>query len=437
MSKAHRGAPPPRHVVVICHQYPPWSLGGLAEYAERFLHRTRREHPDVRLTLHTMNCPGGLPSREQADGLTIRRPRMPRWLTSRIVSPRNHLAPAGRAAFALALLHFNLATLFALLRVRRRGLVVAVHDWQSAPAGIAAALLRLPVIYHVHNTEATMTPEPDMTDPFGLIKFNQRLLSRLATRVVVPTPEMKQLVGAHGWQTHRVSVIPHGCESLAPTDRTGPDGTTQAARAAARKELLAGSGLGPDARILVFAGRLSPVKGIHTLLRALPEIARRHPRVHLFVLGVGLAGTDQGAAVDRLVAELGLQRRTHLYHRYLPQEELHQHYLAADVGVFPSLYEPFGLVSVEAMSLGTPVVLGPGFSGLIAMDGTEQAALRTATDSPRELADAVCRLLDDPAGAELLAARGREHARQNFPWSAAVNATLSLYADVRAPGGSG
>jgi glycogen synthase len=429
---------PLRRVIVVCHQYPPWTVGGLAEYAQRFVQCVQQERDDVPLTLYTLNCPAGLSRRERHGSVTIRRPWLPRWLKQRIVAPKNHLAPSGRMLFALSLLAFNLATLPALVRARRSGTVVAVHDWQSAVAGIlAAAVLRLPVVYHVHNTEMTMAEQPDVTDSFRLVEINQRLLARVAARIVVPTPEMGRLAVAHGWRADRIGVIPHGCETSAvPADGNADDAELDDEREQARSGLRAELGLPPDTPLLVFAGRLSPVKGVPTLLNALPSIARRHPGVHLVMLGVGLAGTDQDAAVDRLVTELGIGDRTHVYHRYLPQEDVRRHYLAADACVFPSRYEPFGLVSVEAMALAAPVVLGSGFSALIS-DGDGEgggdeggggpAALRMRGETSDELAALVCQLLDDPAAAARLAARGRTHARQNFRWPGTITRTLGLY----------
>jgi glycogen synthase len=420
-----------RRVVAVCHQYPPWNLGGLAEYAERSLHRLHHDHADLRLTLFTMNCPDDFPRKAlDADGVEIRRPGMPRGLKRRLLEPGNRSSLRGQGWFGLALLHFNLMVFLALLRSRPRHAVVAVHDWQSAPAGIlAAGLLRLPTVHHVHNTELTMAAGSEIPDPFGLIGTLQRWMSRLGTLIIVPTPEMKALLIRHDWPADRIRVVPHGYEDRSPAPEAE---AVEMARNPARRKLAATFGLPPEARILVFAGRLSRIKGIHLLLRGLPLIAERHPDIRLFVLGAGLAGTDLDAAVDHLVTGLRLQDRVHVYHRYLPHDQVQQHYLAADVCVFPSAYEPFGLVSVEAMSTGVPVVLGPGFSETIAYDGQHRAALRVTGDSPAELARMVVSLLDDPAAAAEIGRRGRKHVRQSFRWSTAVSATVTVYRQAMA-----
>jgi glycogen(starch) synthase len=415
-----------RKVIVVCHQYPPWQAGGLAEYAERWLRHTRRHRPELELTLYTMNQPYGQPPVSRQAGSMVIRPRTSRWL-ARKVEAAGHFSPRGRLYFGLSLLLFNVAVVLGLCRRRRAGTVVAVHDWQSTPAGILAALLlRLPVVYHVHNTEATMVAHSDITDPAGLIRTCQRLMSRLASHIVVPTPEMRALLASDGWPPHRIRVVAHGYEDTRST-KEPVDARTEHRAALA-------SGDGP---VLVFAGRLSQVKGIHLLLRALPEIVARHPSVRLYVLGVGSPGTDEDAAVDRLVDQLGIAEHTHVYHRYLPRAEVRRHYLAADVCVFPSTYEPFGLVSVEAMALGVPVVLGPGFSETIAYDGKHSAALRMTGERPSELAELIDSLLADPARAGELAARGRKHVRQTFRWSTAITETIGVYQRAVGRAGAG
>jgi glycogen synthase len=419
----------PRRLIVVCHQFPPWRMGGMGEYAERFLRGLRIGHGDLAVRLYTFRHPGGLPRRSAPDGVTVVRPWLPRGLV-----PAGHGPSArGRARFALALLAFNLGAFLGIcgaIRAGRRGTVVAVHDWQSTPAGIlAAALLRVPVVYHVHNTEQTMTPDPDVADPYGIIRRCQSAMAALAARIVAPTPELAALLVRHGWPGHRIRVVPHGYEDPTPSST----GSAAAPAPAERARLLAGAGFPADSAVLVFAGRLSPVKGVHTLLRAMPEIARRHPRARLFLLGVGLPGTDQDAAVDRMVAELGIGDRTHAYHRHLPREEVRRHYLAADVCLFPSTYEPFGLVSVEAMAIGVPVVLGHGFSTTISGGDRGAAALRLTADDPAELAAAVDALLSDPEYAARLGERGRRHVERRFTWAAAVDATMAVYTEAVTP----
>lgn len=413
-----------RRVMVICPQYPPSTAGGLAEYAERSLRHLRKQRGDLHVTLHTMNYPGDHNRRSMWDGMEIIRPRMPRWLKSRLATRSPSLRDY--ACFALALLIFNAAALADIHRARRSAVLVCAHDWQSTPAGILARFLcRTPVVYHVHNTEVTMMPRTEAADPMiRLIRIFQRLMGRVATLTIVPTPEMKKLLVKEGWAADRIRVVPHGHDA----DEAALPHPME--RAAARARLLTAAGFSADTQLLVFAGRLSPVKGVHTLLSAMPAVIERHPRARLLVLGVGVAGTDQDAVVDRLVSDLDLDHHTHVYHRYLPQPQVRQHFLAADLCVFPSTYESFGLVAVEAMSLGVPVLVGRGFTKTIAVGPGGQTAFRVGRDNPAELSAVINSVLDDPARAAIVGARGFRHVQRSFSWHACAEATLAAYDDA-------
>jgi glycosyltransferase involved in cell wall biosynthesis len=409
--------------MVICPQYPPSTAGGLAEYAQRSLRHLRQQRGDLRVTLHTLDFPGEHERRSMCDGMEVIRPRMPRWLKAGLATRSPSLRDY--ACFALAVLIFNAGALADIWRARRSDLLVAAHDWQSTPAGILAWLLwRTPVIYHVHNTEVTMMPRAEITDPMiRLIRIFQRLMGKVATLTIVPTPEMKELLVREGWAADRLRVIPHGHDADA-AGTTLPDSVE---RAAARNRLLTALGFSADTQLLVFAGRLSPVKGIHRLLSAMPQVIERHPRARLLVLGVGLPGTDQDAVVDRLVADLDIDGHALVYHRYLPQPQVRQHFLAADICVFPSSYESFGLVAIEAMSLGVPVVVGRGFTRTIALGPDGQTAFRLTRDDPAELSTMINSVLDDPAHAAMVGARGLRHIRHSFSWQACAEATLAAY----------
>jgi glycosyltransferase involved in cell wall biosynthesis len=420
-------------LLAVSHKYPPYASGGLAPYVQRSLAAVRRARPELPVTLFTLRYPEHLPAETvEAGGLRVVRPYLPGALLRRFLDEGRSLSGAGGLWFGLTLAWFNLLVLLRLARhPRPAGTLVAVHDWQSSPVGIGAALLlRLPVAYHVHNTELTMTAAGRARDPLGLVRRFERWAARVARVVVVPSAHVRDLVRDAGWDAAKVAVVPHGYEVpelLAFRDAPPPQ---RRGRVSALRRRL---GIGEAERVLVFAGRLAPVKGILTLLDALPELLAQFPALRLLVLGVGFPGTTESQDVHRRVRELGLARHVHVYDAYLPAAEVFVHHEAADVCVFPSTYEPFGLVSVEAMALGRPVVLGPGFGDEIVLAADGPVVHRTTTGSADELAKVLGGVLVDPDAAARLAARGRAHVEQELTWARSTDRLLTAYDRVTGP----
>ncbi len=418
-------------LVVVSHKYPPYAGGGLAPFVQRFLAALRAHRPDLPVVLHTMNFPGGLPrTTELDDGLRVERLPLPGLLRRHFLAPRHAFERTGRLWFGAALAWFNLAVAVQLLRRRdRRTALVDIQDWQSTPVGIfAARVLGMPVVYHVHSTEQTMIKAG--ADPFGLIRRCEQTMARHARAVLVPTPEMRDLVVEHGFPAERVRVVVYGHDDPVAA---GHLPATATERRAAAERLRGELGIDVGSPVVVFAGRLSPVKGIDTLLRAMPKVLAAHPATRLLVAGVGFPGTDESAAVHRTVEELDLGESVRIYDEYLPQAELARHYDLAEACVFPSTYEPFGMVSVEAMSQGRPTVLGPGFSRVITRDDRGPVVLQTGRDDSDELAALLLRVLDDPRAAAELAERGRRHVELRFTWDTSIDNLLGVLVDAVGP----
>jgi glycogen(starch) synthase len=155
-------------------------------------------------------------------------------------------------------------------------------------------------------------------------------------------------------------------------------------------------------------------------------VLRTQPRTRFVLIGAEAPRTRDNAEVARLIDALGVAGSVTAGYRFLDPPELFAHFLAADVCAFPSTYEPFGLVAVEAMALARPVVVGPGYSPEVVGDG----AIRCRHDSPEELAAALLRCFDDPGAAARLGARGAAYVRARFRWRQTAALTLAAYAEV-------
>ena len=435
----------PRRCYVVCTEVPPNVVGGLGRYAERLLAALRdtgvpvevfgavgrrlppRTHRTGSVTLHLLPTPGQ-PSPETPQKAPRRDSAGPRVPVDGEVGDAAGVSPRagdpGRGGIGAlvrvgGLIWFNVRVAARILRSgRRAGAVVAVHDWMGAVAGILCRVLgRTPVVFHVHTCEHNTAPGARRTFVNAGITALENAQARLADLIVVPSAGMRDELVARGWPKDRLRVVPHGYEDpelirLAEL----PGARRDRLRAEVRERYLPG-GAG---RLVVFAGRLSPHKGVHTLIRAAALLRGRDD------LRVVLIGSGDDARVAGLIEREGVAGQVVAGYRFLDPPEVFAHFLAADVCVFPSVYEPFGLVAVEAMALGRPVVVGPGYSPEVVGEG----AVRCRTGSPEELAAALSRCLDDPEHAAGLARHGAEHVRARYSWARTAEATLAAYGEV-------
>jgi D-inositol-3-phosphate glycosyltransferase len=225
--------------------------------------------------------------------------------------------------------------------------------------------------------------------------------------------ERAHLVWHYGARSERIAVIPCGVD----TDLFQPMDPAKA------KDLLE---LPPDP-LLLYVGRLQPIKGLDTLLEAMtmvPEPAR------LLIVGGEQDARESahGAALRASLAALGLERRVHFLSAQ-PQRRLRLFYAAADATVVPSYYESFGMVALEAMACGSPVVASRvGGLTTTVQDGVT-GRLVPEGDAPA-LAAAISRLLQGSEGRRL----GQQATRwaAEHRWPCVAEAVCRLYSELRA-----
>jgi D-inositol-3-phosphate glycosyltransferase len=186
--------------------------------------------------------------------------------------------------------------------------------------------------------------------------------------------------------------------------------------------------------VLLFVGRIQPLKGLTVAIEALAHLSERHPDAVLVAVGgpSGTEGDAELAAARALIARHGLADRV----RFVPPQPHHllsTYYRAADVCIVPSRSESFGLVALEAAACGTPVVAA-AVGGLLTLVQDGVTGLLVDTRDPADHAAAVAELLDDPARSSAMAAAATELAR-GYTWSTTAGRLRRLYADltVRTP----
>lgn len=303
--------------------------------------------------------------------------------------------------------------------LRRQGGPDAIHAnyWLSGLAGHTLKHeLSLPLVSTFHTLARvkaeTGDPEPDrrVDAETEVIACSDAILANCAA-------EVTQLVELYGADPSRIEIVPPGVDHafFSPGNRRG-----------ARSAL----GLG-DHPVLLFAGRIQPLKGLTVAIAALAELSDRHPDAVLLVVGgrSGAGGEQEMAAAQALIDLHGLADRV----RFVPPQPHHllsTYYRAADVCIVPSRSESFGLVALEAAACGTPVVAA-AVGGLRTLVDDGVTGFLVDTRDPAEYAAAVGTLLDDPALAAKIAEAGAERAR-GFTWSTTAARLRRLYADLTA-----
>jgi len=185
-----------------------------------------------------------------------------------------------------------------------------------------------------------------------------------------------------------------------------------------------------DWNMLLFVGRLTWVKGVRNLLIGLPSVLREYPNTKLVILGKGEEQSD----IVETAGRLGIQDKVVYRFDFVPEPERILHYAAADACVFPSTYEPFGIVSLEAMAMEKPIVVGArgvvGFKEQVISTGTDQTGVHVNAEDPADIAWGLKEILRNPEKARNWGENGRKRVLELFTWNKVAEETLKIYSSV-------
>jgi D-inositol-3-phosphate glycosyltransferase len=300
----------------------------------------------------------------------------------------------------------------------------AVHAnyWLSGIAGHRIKHeLDLPLVSTFHTlarVKAEASPEEVSSDEPHRRAEAEATVMRCSEVVLAScSVEAEQLAQLYDSDPARIRVVPPGVDHAF----FGPGHRPRARRAL---------GLAEESSLLLFVGRIQPLKGADVALRTLAAMAD-HPKATLIVVGgpSGPRGEQHLASLQELVVELGLSGRVR-FEKPQPHELLSTYYRAADVCVVPSRSESFGLVALEAAACGTPVVAA-AVGGLTTLVEHGRTGYLVDTSTPRSLADAVSAVLSDPVLAEQLATAAVVRARR-YTWARAATLLRSTYEELAA-----
>ena len=411
-------------MAVLVYEFPPKIVGGLGTYAAEITRNFVLMDHDV--TVFTMNDDtGSLPTREIWRGIEIHRPLHIDISDSLPDVIAEDIKKWGRGIqlFSKILVYNYLsASKFVNELVRKEGFkydIVIAHDWLSAIAGITIKKESgLPLAFHVHSTERGRT----LGNGSEVVSNIELHGAKAADLIVTVSYAMKDELVKLGFPKEKIQVCYNGVDP----QKYNPE----IVKVDDVKKIRDFYGLEDDDLMIFFIGRLVGVKGVDKLIMAMPYVLQKLPKAKLIIVGLG----DLQDYLVNLVKTMKLQDCVKFRFEFIPEEERILHYAACDIAAFPSLYEPFGIVALEAMSMERPVVVGAaGVSGMreiVIPCGDEQCGFHVNPSNPADIAWGITSALENPEKGKWLGKNGRRRVLNEFTWEKIAKKTLTLYEQV-------
>ena len=386
-------------VALLTREYPPDVYGGAGIHVE-YLARELRHRAEV--SVHCWGQP-----RDEA-GVTAHQP----W--SALSEPK----PESTALQAMSI---NLAMAAAVKGVD----LVHSHTWYANFGGHLAKLTwSIPHVVTTHSLEPLRPWKAEqLGGGYSLSRFCEQTAIEAADAVIAVSKGMREdvLRSYPNVSPDRVHVIHNGIDA-------------EVYRARPSEAALANLGVDPNIPFALFAGRVTRQKGLHLLLAAAHKM---NPRYQLVIVASSPDTPEIGAEVAELAERVRSERGNLVWiGHFIPLEDLIHLYTSATVFVCPSVYEPFGLVNLEAMACetavvasrvgGIPEIVVEGETGYLIDYDAEHAESFIAA-----LAARVDELLSDPSLATRMGKAGRERVLRHFGWPAIAARTVELYESLR------
>jgi glycogen synthase len=391
----------PLRILMLSWEFPPVVVGGLGRHVHALSTSLVRAGHEV--TVVTRHAPGAA-IEEYVEGVrVVRAPEDP---------PLFPLATQSLLSWTMA---FNHSLTRAALRAVATGEydVIHAHDWLVTHTAVTLKEhLDLPLVATIHATEAGRHQGWLPGEMNKCIHSVEWWLGHEACKVLVCSAYMR-------WEVTRLLELPAGRVDVVPN---GVDNTrwrpTSRAVAAARSRF---AGEGP---LLGYAGRLVYEKGVQDLVAALPELRDRHPGLRVIIAGDG----PHRAELQEETRRLKLHRAVS-FTGFLGERELPAALAATNAVVVPSIYEPFGMVALEAAAAGAPLAVA-ATGGLAEIVTPGVTGVTFPAKNPPGLASAVSELLGDEVFARRVAKQAKAMVAERYTWGTIADRTAAVYASA-------
>ena len=390
-------------ILELSWEYPPYIVGGMGQHVTGLIRNLGGQNTafgQLQVDVVTTRYADGIELEQDNEHLTVHRVNLPP------LDAQNHYNHVIASNDAL--------TDFAAELIRRDPVhIIHAHDWLVGVAGMALKNeFKLPLAVTMHATERGRQQGHPVTSTSRQINELERRICHEAWKVIVCSKYMaSELSGYFGTPADKIAVIPNGIDVDALTIGTE-------AEIAALLRQYAPNG----ERLLFYVGRIVHEKGVHVLIQAMPAILAEFPNTRLLVAG------KNGRSLAPLVHSLGIEHAVRFL-GFISNRQRDLLYQTVDAAVFPSIYEPFGIVALEAMALGCNVIASD-VGGLGEVVHHMRNGLTVFPDNPESVAWAVHELFSDPAAAAARREVGRQEVSQLYGWRGIAQQTAQVFETI-------
>jgi len=386
-------------VMMLTWEFPPRIIGGISPHVYYLSKSLTRK--GMKVYVVTCDFPGA-PQHEVLDGVEI----------FRIDSYKN---PSPDFATWVYLMNVNMQKEAAAIIKGLDGNVdvLHAHDWLVATAGIGLKhVFRKPLFATIHSTEIGRRNGIHF-DYERMIHETEAWLTYEAWKVICCSDYMVSHVRwAFGLPADKQIMIPNGVNADVYAEIEKTDLTQFRIKFAS-----------PEEKIVLFVGRLVYEKGVHVLVNAIPKVLEK-VNAKFVIVGNGYMKEQ----LSGLVKSLGIAQKV-LFTGFVDDETLRKLQICADVSVVPSLFEPFGIVALEAMAAKSPVVVSDT-GGLGEIVDHDVDGVKVYTNNPDSLAWGIIRVLTDERNAQRLRSNAYKKIQEKYNWDRIAQQTENIYKSV-------
>jgi 1,4-alpha-glucan branching enzyme len=385
--------------MMLTWEFPPRIIGGISPHVY-YLSKSLAKNG---IKVHVVTCDfPGAPQHEVVDGVEI----------FRIDSYKN---PSPDFATWVYLMNVNMQKEAAALVKSLDGKVDVfhAHDWLVATAGIGLKhVFRKPLLATMHSTEIGRRNGIHF-DYERMIHETEAWLTYEAWRVICCSNYMVSHVRwAFGLPEDKLVMVPNGVDA----DAYAKIGNDDLSGFRSKFAL-------PEEKIILFVGRLVHEKGVHVLVNAVPKVLEK-ANAKFIIVGNGYMKEQ----LSNIVKNMGFAHKV-MFTGFVDDETLRKLQKSADVSVVPSLFEPFGIVALEAMAARSPVVVSDtgGLSEIIEHDVT---GVKAYADNPGSLAWGITKVLTDDSYGNWLRNNAYKRIQEKYDWNKIAQQTKTIYNNV-------